>query len=296
MPMFDWMRNASLSFLLNEVLQPYSATYKIGLLTKEPEPDDTSASLANKEPSGGGYARATILNGSWTTPLDSTNAGPGIVINNKRVVFPKPTGTWGTIIGWVVLGTDSNTGNLQPFVWGPFRPPFTVKGGQPRLVFGPGQIKIVMNQKCIGNVARNNILYGHFSGTGSFPSDYYMGLLTNLPESDGYGANEIVVPNGPSPNGYVRVVIPVDVVDKQFTTPTTGISYNKNNLTFPQCTGGNWGTLPITAWAFFDSAAGLNMWWYGKFRFPLQVQTPTSPQIVIPPGGLSIGIDIGAWG
>ena len=84
-----------------------SANYA-GLVTAVVIDANTGATIT--EVSGGSYARVQVNNSGGSSPKWST-VSSGAFSNADAVIFPDPTGSWGTIVGMVICDA-STTGNL----------------------------------------------------------------------------------------------------------------------------------------------------------------------------------------
>jgi hypothetical protein len=100
----------------------------------------TTTSLT--EPPGGGYARKAITNSSASWLVGGSNdvySQPGDARNAAAVVFPAPTGNWGSIVATAL--TDSATGGNAWFV-APLTAPFAPAAGTPAPTFASGALTL----------------------------------------------------------------------------------------------------------------------------------------------------------
>jgi hypothetical protein len=93
-------------------------------------------------------------------------------------------------------------------------------------------------------------LLDHLFGNGVYapPAAIYLALFTADPTEVGLLTNE------PSTNGYARTAITFDAASSRQILQGA-------QVTFPQCSGGGWGTL--THWGIIDAASAGNMLAYG---------------------------------
>jgi hypothetical protein len=100
---------------------------------------------------------------------------------------------------------------------------------------------------------RNNILNALLRGTAlPLPSNTYISLHTADPGLT--GANEVTLGNWP---GYLRRKAEgVDGMGSGWTVPTTGVSSNTNQLTYPNNNGGS--SITITHFAIWDALTSGN--------------------------------------
>lgn len=95
--------------IINQLLRTSSWTKPsniyIALFTTQPD-----VAGAGTEVSGGSYARVSFgpANANWS----AVTAGQSV--NSLDIVFPQPTGTWGTV-GWFALYDASTSGNMLAF-------------------------------------------------------------------------------------------------------------------------------------------------------------------------------------
>jgi hypothetical protein len=106
---------------------------------------ELDAGTAQAEPSGGDYARASVVssltNFAGTQSAGSTTASSGTggqTSNNGAITFPPPDGAnWGFIWGWAVYDA-STAGNC--WVWAGLTIPKTVNDGDSAPSFAAGQL------------------------------------------------------------------------------------------------------------------------------------------------------------
>jgi hypothetical protein len=303
MPAFDFARNVSLNSLLNASTSgSFNNSYQIALLTVQADPQDTSATLAAKEPSGYNYSRITTSAGMWLTPISgSTNAQPcghGVVENNYPLSFPQASGTlsgsWGLVIQTAILGQVSGAASGQgysPLFYGPVRPETNVNAYSQPVTFGQGTYHMEIEGHNFADTTRDQIMQGYFGGlaTNLVPSNYYLSLLTTLPEpgslTSGTGLKEVTVPGV---NNYARVLVANNTTN--FTLATQGINYNALPFTFNAPTG-IWGTLPVTAWALMDATSGGTPWFYGELNPVIPPIGGFSPPPTIQAGQMQVSLD-----
>jgi len=95
------------------------------------------------------------------------------------------------------------------------------------------------------------------------PATIYVGLSTSIPNADGTNVTE------PSGNGYARVAVVNDTshFHSAPSQPATGQRQsNVSSITFPQATGGGWGT--ATYAVLYDAASGGNFLGFGQLALP----------------------------
>jgi len=100
----DYMENALLDHLFDAASSPASgiSNWYVALSTTTPNDDGTNFT----EPSGNGYDRAAINNGTGFNP-----ASGGSIDNAAAVTFPQATGPWGTVTHFGIYDASS-LGNL----------------------------------------------------------------------------------------------------------------------------------------------------------------------------------------
>ncbi|MFH1557658.1 MAG: hypothetical protein ABII76_22855 [Pseudomonadota bacterium] len=120
-----------------------------------------------------------------------------------------------------------------------------------------------------------NKLLDHALGTTTYskPSAVYLGLFTADPGEAGSGTEVAGL-------GYARQYV-------QFTAASSGASENTSLITFPQATGGAWGT--ITHWALFDASTSGNMLISGAFTASRVIAD--TDQLLINAGDIDITLD-----
>ena len=104
------------------------------------------------------------------------------------------------------------------------------------------------------NFLENSLLNQVFGGQAySAPATLYFALSKTTIAEDGSNTTE------PVGNGYSRVAVTNNTVN--FPTTSNGTKSNGTVITFPQCTGANWGV--VVDFAIFDAASNGNMLAYG---------------------------------
>ena len=140
------------------------------------------------------------------------------------------------------------------------------------------------------NYAENKIIDRVIRGQGgSFPTNWYVGLLTAAPSDSGAGTEV-------SGNGYARVQIAASAAAWAATDAvgstaapsagSSGTTSNNASVDFPSPSGG-WGT--VSHFAVYDAASGGNMWWYGALVVAKQIFT--GDPVKFPAGALSLQLD-----
>jgi hypothetical protein len=98
-----YLRNKVLDHIYGATAYTAPATHYLGLSTTTPAADGTGVT----EPSGNNYSRVAITNNTTKFP----NASAGAKANGEEIVFPTPSGSWGTCTYWVLYDASSG-GNL----------------------------------------------------------------------------------------------------------------------------------------------------------------------------------------
>lgn len=102
----------SLQILLGS--QPVDSNLYLGLYTNSTEPAENATLASLTEPSGNGYARKTLVRGSWSISGD--------LASYAQQVFTA-TGSWGNVYGYFLATTLDGTGKLmavEQFTNGPY--------------------------------------------------------------------------------------------------------------------------------------------------------------------------------
>jgi len=112
---------------------------KIALTTAVPKATDNEAAIALIEPSGNAYARATLdpsasSNTNWKDATCQT-------WNTAAITFPAPTGSWGTLVGFAIIGQQAGPVYKVLFT-GALGKALTVDGSSPAPRFSIGQLLI----------------------------------------------------------------------------------------------------------------------------------------------------------
>ena len=105
----------------------------------------------------------------------------------------------------------------------------------------------------------------------------YMALFTDDPTDTGSTANEA------SGNGYARTAI-------SFAAASSRSITQSGQVTFPQCSGGGWGTM--THWGIMDASTGGNMLAHGALTTSIVTYDGNVP--FIPDAATVISVDAGA--
>lgn len=122
------------------------------------------------------------------------------------------------------------------------------------------------------NYAENKLIDRVIRGqAGTFPTNWYVGLLTAAPSDAGAGTE---VTGG----SYARVAVSANAASWAATDAagstvatsagTTGTTSNNADVNFPTPSAG-WGT--ITHFGVYDAASAGNLWWYGGLTVSKQV-------------------------
>jgi hypothetical protein len=105
-------------------------------------PDDAGG---GSEVTGGSYARVQVnpLDTNWTATQGGTSGVSsgtgGVVTNAVEIVFPTPSGNWGTLVAFGIFDA-SVAGNL--LVWGPISPAKVVNNGDTAPKFSVGALSL----------------------------------------------------------------------------------------------------------------------------------------------------------
>lgn len=102
------------------------------------------------------------------------------------------------------------------------------------------------------------------------PATVYCALFTTTPGPAGGGVEV-------TGNGYARTPI-------TFGAPANGVMTNSADCTFPQASGGGWGT--IAYFAIFDSATTGNMLYYGSLTASKTINS--GDQLKFAAGGMTV--------
>lgn len=118
-----------------------------------------------------------------------------------------------------------------------------------------------MNTSYFLNLVAGNVFKTKTSP--SIPTEYYIGLSTSAPASDGSGVNE-----PPTDAGYARVKL------TSLSEPVDGVVTNELAINFDESTA-SWGT--ITHFVIYDSgtADSGNLLMYGELSTPRSVEAAT---------------------
>lgn len=103
------------------------------------------------------------------------------------------------------------------------------------------------------------------------PTTVYVALFTVAPADDGTGGTEV------SGFAYARQTV-------TFGAPSSGTVANSGAVTFPQASGGAWGT--IVAMGIYDAVSGGNLLYYGNLATSKVVGD--GDQISFPNGALTV--------
>lgn len=103
------------------------------------------------------------------------------------------------------------------------------------------------------------------------PATVYIALFTVAPADDGTGGTEV------SGFAYARQAV-------TFGAPSSGTVANSGTVTFPQASGGAWGT--IVAMGIYDAVSGGNLLYYGNL--PVSKVVGDGDQISFANGALTI--------
>jgi hypothetical protein len=131
-----YWENKVLDALFGQTALPSIATLYVALFTTLP----TTSSDVGVEPSGGSYARKSVTNNTtnWPAAITGAAAAPASKLSGSAITFATATGSWGTIIGFVIYDAAS-AGNL--LYWGSLNTSKVINSGG-IFSFPSGGIKI----------------------------------------------------------------------------------------------------------------------------------------------------------
>jgi len=98
MPFTTGTNRAALDHIFQKAVWAQPGDIEIALTTTTPAADGTNVT----EPVGNGYARIATVPGEWTRTGND-------MANNVRQDFPQATGSWGTIVGFVLYDSTDGT-------------------------------------------------------------------------------------------------------------------------------------------------------------------------------------------
>jgi len=110
--------------------QFFSQTHYLGLLTSKPS---RSAQTEVISTGGTGYTRVPIPSGTFNL------ASVGSTYNNTPIIFPVPSGNWGTVYG-VGIYDSLTAGNLQAVIAATNTT--VISSGDPSLVIASGALNV----------------------------------------------------------------------------------------------------------------------------------------------------------
>lgn len=126
----------------------------------------------------------------------------------------------------------------------------------------------------------NAILDHYFGGPDKTrPATLYVGLSTTTPADDGSNFTE------PSGSGYARVSKTNNATN--FPAAAAGLKSNGTAVTFPQASGGSWGT--VTHWGIFEASTGGSPTVWGALTSSKTIGDGDTPEFAI--GALDITLD-----
>lgn len=199
------------------------------------DPGESGSGLA--EVSGGSYSRVSA--GSFAAAASRATS------NSGNIVFPKATGSWGTVTHWTLF--DASTGGNM-LAYGALTLSKTVNTGNTVKILA-GEMDISITTGGLSTATANKLLDHLLKNTAyTQPSNIYIAASTANPTDAGSGLTE------PSGNGYARKLY------NTWDTPASSHTSNTGAVTFDTATG-SWGT--ITHCAVMDASSGGNILWYG---------------------------------
>ena len=103
----DWLENAFLDQILGAVSFPVAATVWVALYTTTP-----SETGGGVEVTGGGYARAAVVNNTTNWPVASTASLTKF--NAVSIGYVQASASWGTVSGFAIMSASA-AGNMYYF-------------------------------------------------------------------------------------------------------------------------------------------------------------------------------------
>ena len=209
----NYLENKLLDHLLGTVSYTPAATVYVGYSTADPTEDGSGLA----EPTGGGYAREGI----------TFNAASGRTISNQQVIFPKATGSQGTITHFAIFDA-ATAGNMLAYGALSVSKDIEINNTP---VFGAGEIQISIGGQASDYLA-NTFLNFAFRNQAFAQPSIYVGLDTTATQQSDTGATV----SEPSGNGYSRIS------EASWNAASAGLADNVEDLVFPTATG-PWGTI-----------------------------------------------------
>jgi hypothetical protein len=260
-----------LAFANQTLTNAIPSTWYLALSTSAP----TAAAGGIVEPVGNGYARQAIAQSAWNNPSGS---GTVSIANTNAIQYPVSSGSWGTILGWVLY--DALTSG-NPWFFGQLASGVSVPSGRV-FQFAAGE---VINQLVSASgpftgftdFGASALLKGVLKGTAfGFPTFWYLGVSTSAPTAAG-GFTE------PTAASYARLQITRS--STQFPTAGSGATTVTiaNLLARQMATVGSpgWGTL--IGWGLYDASTTGNLWLSGSMT---SLTPAVGEAVYVPSGGL----------
>lgn len=141
MPFTDILDEAIVKRFAGDVAWTPSATLYVALSTTTPRHTKGSTPFWNfTEPSGNAYARVAVTNDTSHWETTTSEPGPGwIRVNTSSIIFPTPTGSWGTVT-YFGLFSASTAGTL--WCYGAFTVAKAIGSGDTPPTFAAKALKV----------------------------------------------------------------------------------------------------------------------------------------------------------
>lgn len=222
----NYGENALVNHLCRNSAYTPAATLYLALCTADPTDAATGASM-NEVANSGSYARTAITFGAAATRR---------VTQNAQVTFPAATGSWGTVIHWAIVDTNTyGSGNV--LAYGAFGTSKSiVSGNTPSVASGQVYVEITASTG-ITNYAANGFLDRMFRNQAFTVSANYVGLATATLSDSTTSPTEV------SGGSYARVAVNANGgASPAWGTVSGGSVSNGAAVTFPTATA-SWGTV-----------------------------------------------------
>jgi len=139
----DYLENKTVDHLFRTATFAKPAGLYVALFTAAP-----SDAGGGTEVAGGGYARASagIGDANWRATQGGNSGAStgttGLTSNAVAIVFPVPTGNWGTATHFGIFDAAAG-GNL--LIWDALLAPRTILLGDPAPTFPPDELKVTVS-------------------------------------------------------------------------------------------------------------------------------------------------------
>src|SRR5262252_4224884 len=138
----DYLENLIIDHLFRTRTFAKPAALWVALFTAAP-----SDAGGGTEVSGGAYARVNLapLDTNWTSTQGGTSGNSagtgGLTSNAVAIVFPAPTGAWGTVSHFAIF--DALTGGNM-LIWDALTAPRNILSGDPAPSFAIGALQVTV--------------------------------------------------------------------------------------------------------------------------------------------------------